>query len=139
MPRKKKRLKCSLSWKYFIAEIQIKAKIKNYLLAFVFVLGNLPTTFFNLEDRLRMSFLSKRTIRIDFFYMYYSEVIIYLIIMYCMYFSKGVDKSIIRILLILSIVDFSHLALFAMRGYGMAKVGICFFIYWITEKTTNKQ
>lgn len=112
-------------------------RLKNKLLILSLVLGNLPRTFFNLDKRINLSIFIERSTRIDFFYMYYVTSINFMILAYCLYKNKGVDKRISKFILILTVLDFLHLLLFASKGFGMAKIGIALFIYFLSNKIKN--
>ena len=104
---------------------------KNKILLSTIFLGQLPSLFFGSKFRLTLSLFNERTARIDFFTMYYVNAITFLILAYCVHFSKGIDKKISKLIFIITILDFLHLLLFAKKGYGMAKVGIAigFILY----------
>ena len=108
-------------------------KFKNTMLLSCFVIGQLPALFFSNAKRLNLSFFVERSTRIDFFMMYYSNAIAFVILAYLLAYPKGVNKSVARFVLIVCYLDFLHLMLFASRGFGMTKLAIAILVYWIYE------
>ena len=78
-------------------------------------------------------FIVERSTRIDFWVMYYSNAIAFMILAYLLAYPKGVNKSVARFVLIVCYLDFLHLMLFASRGFGMTKLAIAILVYWIYE------
>jgi len=112
----------------------MSSKLKSIVLLLTFVIGQVPTLFFGTKTRLGLALFVERSTRLDFFAMYYSNAINFLILAYCLHFSKGIDKRATKFILIVTVLDLLHLMLFAMRGYGMSKIGLAFLIYYLTKK-----
>lgn len=110
--------------------MKIKGRAKNKLLFLALFIGNIPRTFFDLDTRFNLSLFIERSTRIDFFIMYYVNAINFMILAYCLHYHTGINKNVTKFILIMTILDFLHLLLFAMKGYGLAKIGIAFIIYW---------
>ena len=111
----------------------MKNKVKNTLLLSCFVIGQLPALFFGSAQRLNLSFFVERSTRIDFFVMYYSNAIAFMILAFLLSYPKGVNKSLAKFVLIVCYLDFLHLLLFASRGFGVTKLAIGIMIYFIYE------
>lgn len=114
--------------------MKINNKVKNILLFLTFVIGNIPRIFFGSTERLNLSLLVERSTRIDFFAMYYVNAINFMILAFCLYNHKGIDKRISKFILIVTVLDFLHLLLFGMKGFGMAKIGLAIIIYWVINQ-----
>ena len=104
---------------------------KNIILFSTFLIGQIPSLFFGSKLRYNLSLFIERSTRIDFIALYYANAINFLILAYCVHFNKNIDQRISKFILIVTIVDFFHLFLFASMGFGMAKIGICIIIYYI--------
>jgi len=111
----------------------MRSKVKNTLLLSCFAIGQLPALFFGNAQRLNLSFFVERSTRIDFFMMYYSNAIAFVILSYLLVFPKGINKSVARFVLIVCYLDFLHLMLFASRGFGMTKLALALIVYFIYE------
>jgi len=114
------------------------SRIKNSILLSTFFIGQLPTLFFGSVKRFNLSFFVERSTRIDFFAMYYTNAVAFLILTYLLAYPKGVDKRIARFILIVCYLDFLHLLLFAKQGFGMSKIFFAIIIYYLYEKIQNK-
>lgn len=99
-------------------------KIKNHLLLSTYIISVLPKIFFDSEKRLNLGIFIERSTRIDFFVMYYTIAINFLIMAYCLHYPRGIDKRFSRLILIITILDFLHLLLFAKQGFGVVKIGL---------------
>ncbi len=113
------------------------AKNKNRILLSTFVIGNLPHIFFGNETRLNLSLFIERSTRIDWFAIHYVNAINFLILAYCVYRNEGIDKRFSLFVLIVTFIDFLHLLLFAMQGFGMAKIGLSALLYFIIKNKKN--
>jgi hypothetical protein len=65
--------------------------------------------------------------------MYYANALNFLILAYCLFRPEGVDKRVRKLIFIVTVIDFFHLALFAGQGFGESKIAIAVFVYFITE------
>lgn len=114
-----------------------KSRFKNTLLLSCFALGQLPALFFGSVKRWNLSIFVERSTRIDFFTMYYGNAISFIILAYLLNYPKGMNKSLVRFVLIVCYLDFLHLFLFASQGFGMTKLAlgvIILFIYEVIKK-----
>ncbi len=111
----------------------MKAKFKNILLLSTYLLGHLPSMFFGIDTRYSLSLLGEKTSRIDFFALYYCWAITFVILAYCLWSPKGINKRIIKFIFIVSLLDFLHLIVLAMQGFGVTKFGIAMVIVFIPE------
>lgn len=114
----------------------MKAKLKNVLLLTTYLLGHLPSMFYGMVNRYDLSLFvarSERGTRIDFIALYYSWSITFLILAFLLLYPKGLDKRIVKFIFIVAVLDFLHLALFAMQGFGMAKFGIAMIFIFAPE------
>lgn len=62
--------------------------------------------------------------------MHYVNAINFIILAYCLHCNTGINKNVTKFILIITVLDFLHLLFFAMRGYGLAKIGFAYIIYW---------
>lgn len=118
--------------------MMMSSKVKNTILLLTFFIGQIPSLFFGTKARLGLALFVERSTRLDFFAMYYANCINFLILAYCIHFSKGIDKRVSKIILIITALDLLHLFLFAKQGYGMSKVGLAILIYYLTSKLYRK-
>ena len=84
--------------------------------------------------RYNLGIFIERSTRVEYFLKYYVFAISFIIYAYCLHYPKGIDKRVTRLILILTLLDFIHLFLFSMRGYGIAKIGIAFLILFLYNK-----
>ena len=115
-------------------------RFKNGLLLSCFALGQLPALFYGMDNRLWLSIthMREKTTRIDFFVMYYSNALAFLMLTWLLTYPKGVDKRIARFVLIVCYLDVLHLFLFASRGFGMTKLAIAVLVFYIYEIIKKK-
>jgi len=104
---------------------------KNVLLLSTFVIGQIPSLFFGTVKRWNLALFVERSTRLDFFAMYYANAINFLILAYCLHYSRQISKKATRFILIVTSLDIIHLIFFAKQGYGMSKIGIAIIIYII--------
>ena len=106
---------------------------KNIVLLSTFVIGQIPTLFFGTVKRFNLALFVERSTRLDFFALYYANAINFLILAYCLHYSKNISKKATRFILIITSLDMIHLIGFAKQGYGMSKIGIALIIYFSYE------
>lgn len=108
-------------------------KIKNYFLLFTFVLSQLHTIFRGSKTRVDWYLLIDYTRRIDFAVMYTTTAINFFILSYCLRFPKGVEKEITEFIFIVTSLDLLHLILLSKLRFGMVKIFLAIFIYYIIK------
>lgn len=101
---------------------------KNVILLLSYVIGYLPKLFFGSTYRISLGVFTERSTRIDFFVMYYSIAISFLILAYCLHYPKGLDKRVTRLILTITSLDLLHLIFLAKQGYGLEKIGLAILI-----------
>ena len=106
---------------------------KNIVLLSTFIIGQIPTLFFGTVKRFNLALFVERSTRLDFFALYYANAINFLILAYCLHYSKNISKKATRFILIITSLDMIHLIGFAKQGYGMSKIGIALIIYFSYE------
>ncbi len=106
---------------------------KNIVLLSTFIIGQIPTLFFGTVKRFNLALFVERSTRLDFFALYYANAINFLILAYCLHYSKNISKKVTRFILIITSLDMIHLVGFAKQGYGMSKIGIALMIYFSYE------
>ena len=106
---------------------------KNIVLLSTFIIGQIPTLFFSTVKRFNLALFVERSTRLDFFALYYANAINFLILAYCLHYSKNISKKVTRFILIITSLDMIHLIGFAKQGYGMSKIGIALIIYFSYE------
>ena len=111
----------------------MKAKIKNYILFCTPIIGYLPSCFFGSKVRYNLSVLVERSTRVDYFAIHYCNALNFLILAYCIYDSKNIDRRVAKFIFIITILDFIHLLFFAKQGYGKSKIGIAVLLYLTSE------
>ena len=89
-------------------------------------------------SHINLSLFVERSTRIDFFVMYYTNALCFIILSYLLVYPKGVSKRIARFVLIVCYLDFLHLFLFASRGFGMTKLALAILIWYIYEILKKK-
>ena len=108
-------------------------KVKNILLLCTFVLSQLPSIFYGSTERLNLSLFVERSTRIDFFVLYYVTALNFLILAYCIHYPKGLNRTITRLILIITALDLIHLITMAQQVHGMGKVAIALGILGLCE------
>lgn len=107
---------------------------KDILLCLTFILSYLPKIFYGSSLRYNLSLFVERSTRVDFFAMHYSNTINFLILAYCLHFKDNIDNRITLFILVITILDFFHLLLFAKQGYGITKIGLAILIFYTLKK-----
>lgn len=102
----------------------MEGSVKNKLLLSTYVISMIPSIFFNRIERYYLGIFSVKTVRIDFYLMYYTTAINFIILAYCLHYPKGINKLTTRLILIITIIDFVHYALNGKQGFGIAKIGV---------------
>lgn len=103
-------------------------QFKNIALLTTYILTLLPKTVFGLDARLNLGFFIERSTRIDFFMMYYTNAISFLILAYCLHYPRGLDKRVTRLILTTTGLDLVHLLLYAKQDFGVVKIGTAILI-----------
>lgn len=111
----------------------MRDKVKNAILLSTFVIGQIPVIAFGSAKRLNLSFFVERSTRIDFFAMYYTNAISFLILSFLLTYPKGVDKRIAKFVLMVCYFDFLHLLLFAKQRFGISKIAIVLAFYYLHQ------
>lgn len=104
-----------------------------------FFIGHIPKLFFGSKERLNLALFVDRSTRLDFFAMYYSNAITFLILAICLHFKKYVDNRVTLFILIVVCLDLIHLILFAGKGFGVVKIWLSFTIYTIIRYVSVKK
>lgn len=112
-------------------------KFKNTLLLSTYIISQIPSLFFGTNLRYNLAIFVDRSTRLDFFFLYYTISINFLILSYALHFNIGVSKKVTKFIFIVCVLDFLHLMLFAMQGLGMAKIGVAFIIYTVWQKVNK--
>ena len=114
-------------------KMMMKGRVKSSLLFFTVVISQLPTVFFGTKDRINLSLFVERSTRLDFAAMYYANAVNFMILAYCLFKPEGVDSRVKKLIFIITVIDFIHLALFAGRGFGESKIAIAVLVYFLIE------
>ena len=103
---------------------------KNTILIFLYVISLIPKEFYGTDYRVWLSIFHGRenTTRLDMFCLYYINQITFIIIAYCLHYNKGLNKVITRLILILTVLDFWHLVLYAKQGFEIPKIALAILI-----------
>lgn len=98
---------------------------KNKILLSTYVISLLPKVFFDLKDEkeYRLGIFNDWSVTLDWYFTFYSAIIGFFIMAYCLHYPNGIDKHVSRLILIITILDLLHLVLFAMQGFGLVKIG----------------
>lgn len=99
-------------------------KLKNGIILGTYVISLVPKLFYKNPKEIELGIFIKRCTRIDFAAIHYSIVINFFILAYCMHYNKGLDKKVTRLIMIISVLDIMHLALFAKQKFGLVKIFI---------------
>jgi len=117
---------------------KIMPKIKNGLLLSMPLISNLKKAFqqkpFELRERVDWYLFLDYTKRIDFAVMYYTVVVNFLILSYCLFSPKGIVTEVKFFILVICILDMIHMTLTAGQGFGVAKIGLAVFITSIVSR-----
>lgn len=99
---------------------------KNNLLLGTYVISMIPIMFFDFDKKkeYKIGLFHEWSTTMDWICIFYSAIIGFLIMAYCLHYPKGIDKRVSRLILIITILDLFHLILFAMQGFGLVKIGI---------------
>lgn len=101
---------------------------KNHLLVSTYVLSLIPKAFFDNDNVYQLGIFKGWETTLDWHATFYTAIIGFVIMAYCLHYPKGIDRRVTRMILVLTILDFIHLVLFAMQGMGLLKILLAFTI-----------
>ena len=103
---------------------------KNNLLLGTYVISMIPIMFFDFDKKkeYKIGLFHEWSTTMDWICIFYSAIIGFLIMAYCLHYPKGIDRRLTRMIFVLTILDFIHLVLFAMQGFGLLKIILAFVI-----------
>lgn len=110
--------------------------MKNWIIISLYLLAQIPTHFFGTTATRNLAltdYFIKYEMTLDWVVYFYVNYLSFLLLAYCVHYNKGINKSVTRFILIVSILDMIHLMIGAMQGYGMAKIGIAIVLIGIYE------
>lgn len=101
---------------------------KNYLLISTYILSLIPKAFFDNDKEYQLGIIKGWSSTLDWHATFYTAIISFIVMAFCLHYPKGIDRRVTRMILVLTILDFIHLVLFAMQGMGLLKIIIAFVI-----------
>lgn len=107
---------------------------KNYLLILTFILSYAIRPFYDFEYELKLSLFADNDARLDFFLMYYTTAINFVILAYCLHYCREIDKRVSKFILIITVLDFFHLLFIARQGFAFEKIALAILILGIYER-----
>lgn len=110
----------------------MKSKLKNIVLLLMLVFSSVRRCFFKNEERVEWYIFTPESlnngIRIDWMVYFYTISINFLILAYCLKYPFGISKKIKDSILVMCILDFLHLVLYAGVGFEFFKILIWLII-----------
>jgi hypothetical protein len=101
---------------------------KNHLLISTYILSLIPKAFFDNDKEYQLGIIKGWNTTLDWHATFYTAIIGFFVMAYCLHYPKGIDRRVTRMILVLTILDFIHLVLFAMQGMGLFKILLSFTI-----------
>ena len=101
---------------------------KNHLLISTYILSLIPKAFFDNDKEYQLGIIKGWSTTLDWHATFYTAILGFFVMAYCLHYPNGIDRRLTRMILVLTILDFIHLVLFAMQGFGLLKIFIAFVI-----------
>lgn len=117
----------------------IKGQYKNLLLSSTYLLSQIHR-YFKDSGSIWLSVFHgrERPTDIQQAIFYYTLSINFIILSYCMHFNRGVDRRLSLLILIMTVLDFIHLFLYAKIGFGFVKIFLSIIIFALIQLKTKK-
>ena len=118
------------------------ARVKNYILPILIVLGSIPYKYFDNNANLNLGLFFDRPIRLANMTYYYITSITAIVLVWMLYRGIRINKRVLRVVLIIAIIDFLCLFIFSgqllynlgLSDYGTAiKLTVALIIEWIYD------
>lgn len=106
---------------------------KNILLISTYIISLIPKAFFDNDKLYRLGIFEGWETTLDWHATFYTAIIGFVVMAYCLHYPKGIDRRVTRMILVLTVLDFLHLLFFAMQGMGLLKILTAFAIVIIYD------
>lgn len=111
---------------------------KNHLALAATFITLLPKLFFEYEQKIQLSLFIERDVTAAWFVWHYAHAIQFAVFTYLILFNRGLVMDVKRFIFAITCLDIVHLMLFAMRGYGVVKIGLAILIVMIWNGTMGR-